>query len=59
MPQDFTTEIDNTHPEHWMIDYQYLHRLVRLFPAGFKKNIGYLLQFEKDFGKAMLPKNWP
>lgn len=33
MPQDFTRAIGHLQPEHWLVDYQYLHRLLRLFPG--------------------------
>jgi hypothetical protein len=60
MPQDFNVSIDNTHPEHWMIDYQYLHRLIRLLPGYMDvSTYSYLMSLEKAFSNALLPKNWP
>eukprot|EP01127_Copromyxa_protea_P008098 TRINITY_DN1852_c0_g1_i2.p3 TRINITY_DN1852_c0_g1~~TRINITY_DN1852_c0_g1_i2.p3 ORF type:complete len:141 (+),score=19.51 TRINITY_DN1852_c0_g1_i2:23-445(+) len=56
LPQDFEHVAIQTDVEHWLIDYQYLHRLMKLFPHTVTES--YAADLEVAFSEAMRPKGW-
>lgn len=57
LPQKFDETADQFDVEHWLVDYQYLHRLLRMFPGLVTPD--YADKLEQAFSDAMRPQNWP